>query len=94
MIYINGTNLPVEKITVAYTDYVVLAMLTVMLAGLTLLFVYGFFMYQRIADRYRLKYSFDRELEFKETNDKKDSETRNKTLDRRYKAFLRRTYKD
>lgn len=45
---------------------------------------------QRILDRYRLKYSFDREIESKECS-KVDTEEK---LNRRERNFKRRTFKD
>ena len=45
---------------------------------------------ERIADRYRLKYGFDREIESKEIS-KEDTELK---LDRRERNFKRRTFKD
>lgn len=55
--------------------------LLVFLEGLTL---------QRIADRYRLKYSFDREIESKEIS-KEDTDLK---LNKREQRFRRRVFKD
>lgn len=45
---------------------------------------------ERIADRYRIKYGFDREIESKEAS-KEDTELK---LDRRERNFKRRAFKD
>jgi len=45
---------------------------------------------QRILDRYRLKYSFDREIEAKECS-KEDTEEK---LNKRERLFKRRVFKD
>lgn len=45
---------------------------------------------QRIADRYRLKYGFDKDIEAKEIS-KEDTDLK---LEKRERSFKRRTFKD
>jgi len=80
--------------TVEYTQYyfpadvvVILAMVAVFSLFMFLLVIYDFSRMRRVLDYYRLKYTFDRDVESKDTKDPEK-------LDRREKYFKRRTFKD
>jgi hypothetical protein len=58
------------------------------------LIVFGLALQTRsLLDRYRLKYSFDRDIELKHIDGKTEIKRMN-NLDRRFKAFKRRTLTD
>jgi len=79
---------PIDNtVTIASSDYIMLgiaAIFTTMMAMLGFLLAVKT---RSILDRYRLKYSFDREIESKEIDNIKN-------LDEREKRFKRRVYKD
>lgn len=84
---INGT------ITIGLVDYVAIAFVIIMFMGFMALFLFIAIEQSRIADRYRLKYSFDREIERKEIGTK-DIDEIEKRLNKREKRFKRRVFKD
>ena len=57
---------------------------------LAMLLLFVLLKFERLLDRYRLKYSFDRELESKEMG----KENQEEKLNRRERLFKRRTFKD
>lgn len=57
------------------------------MAILSIVLLLAFDTYRRIADRYRLKYGFDKDIELKELNNPNN-------LERRENAFKKRVYKD
>jgi len=74
-------------VTIPASDYVMLGIVAIFTTMMALL---GFLLAVKtrsILDRYRLKYSFDREIESKEIDNIKN-------LDEREKRFKRRVYKD
>ena len=79
---------PIDNtVTIASSDYIMLGIVAIFTTMMTLL---GFLLAVKtrsILDRYRLKYSFDREIESKEIDNVKN-------LDEREKRFKRRVYKD
>jgi len=79
---------PIDNtVTIASSDYIMLGIVAIFTTMMTLL---GFLLAVKtrsILDRYRLKYSFDREIESKEIDNIKN-------LDEREKRFKRRVYKD
>jgi hypothetical protein len=75
---------------VPVSDYLALAFLTFFVT-FTLLFLFLVWIRaDKLLDRYRLKYSFDREIERKECS-KEDTEEK---LNKRERLFKRRTFKD
>jgi hypothetical protein len=63
--------------------------LTLLLLGLTVVFL----RVCRLLDRYRLKYSFDKEIEFKEVGGK-DEYNKEERIARRERLWRRRVFKD
>lgn len=49
--------------------------------------------YERLLDRYRLKYGFDKEIEFKEVSGKTE-EKKEDRIERRERLWRRRVFKD
>ena len=74
-------------VTIPASDYVMVGIVAIFMTMLTLLGFLLAFKTRSILDRYRLKYSFDREIESKEIDNIKN-------LDEREKRFKRRVYKD
>jgi hypothetical protein len=68
-------------------DYIMVGMIAIFMTLMTLLFFLLALKTRSLLDRYRLKYSFDKELESKEIDNVKN-------LDRREQAFKRRVFKD
>ena len=71
-------------------DYIVSMFGIMFFMLLSLLFLFEGMKVQRILDRYRLKYSFDRDIEAKEIS-KEDADLK---LNRRERNFKRRVFKD
>lgn len=90
----NHIDLINNTITLDLGNYVMVAMFMVLFFGMSILFLFAFVEVRRTLDRYRLKYTFDRELEFKDTDENKNSEERNRRLDKREKYFKKRVFKD
>ena len=78
------------ELFIPLSDYIIMVVIALVLVGFTLLFFLEGLSLTRILDRYRLKYSFDRELEGKDIKDE-DKELR---LNRRERRFKRRVFKD
>lgn len=74
-------------------DNLTMGILALISIGLMLLFVWGVFVLGKRLDRYRLKYGFDRELEIKDIDNRKETTKQNR-LDKREKAFNKRVFKD
>jgi hypothetical protein len=61
----------------------------ILVVGLMIIF-YAYLRLERLLDRYRLKYGFDREVEGKETN----GDNKEEKLNRSERSFKRRVFKD
>lgn len=85
MIYYNQTA---NTFTVPTGDYLSMGIFMVSFFMIMLVFMFLFLRTQRLLDRYRLKYSFDKEIEQKE-----GAETEHK-MNNRERLFKRRTFKD
>lgn len=85
MIYYNQTA---NTFTVPTGDYLAMGIFMVSFFMIMLVFMFLFLRTQRLLDRYRLKYSFDKEIEQKE-----GAETEHK-MNNRERLFKRRTFKD
>jgi uncharacterized membrane protein len=80
-------NIIDNTVTIPVGDYIMVAMIAIFMSLMTLLFFLLALKTRSLLDRYRLKYSFDRELESKEIDNIKN-------LDKREQAFKRRVFKD
>lgn len=86
MIYYNQTA---QTFTVPVADYGLLVCFFIISVGLLFLFMLVAFKMRNIADRYRLKYGFDKDIERKEMDNPTDAK-----LNRKEEIFRRRTFKD
>lgn len=84
------TRLSETGLYIPLENYLVMSMLAVTLAVFVVMFLYGTVQLGKRLDRYRLKYGFDNEIESKDITSK-DIAGR---LEKRQKAFNRRTLKD
>jgi hypothetical protein len=79
---------PIDNtVTIPAGDYVMIGLVAIFMSLMTLAFFLLALKTRSLLDRYRLKYSFDRELESKEIDNVKN-------LDKREQAFKRRVLKD
>jgi hypothetical protein len=79
---------PIDNtVTIPADDFVMVGLIAIFMSFMTLLFFLLALKTRSLLDRYRLKYSFDKELESKEIDNVKN-------LDRREQAFKRRVFKD
>jgi len=72
---------------VPIADYAVMTIITIGIMALMLIFLFAYIRESRIADRYRLKYGFDKDIELKEMDNPKN-------LEKRESRFKRRVFKD
>jgi hypothetical protein len=76
----------------SHVNDVTLAVVVLLMAFVSLLLILLVVKFERLLDRYRLKYGFDREIERKETSG--DNTSQNEKLNRRERLFKRRVFKD
>ena len=76
----------IEEITVRLSDYIGLGMIAIAGILFSLLFFLVADKMRRLADRYRLKYGFDKDIENKEFNPDR--------FEYREKMFKKRVFKD
>lgn len=93
--YLNVTRSEVSQIGlyVPFEEHLVLVVSLIITFVFMILFAIDAFALRKILDRYRLKYSFDRDIERKDITGKTET-IKDKKLDRRQKSFEKRVLKD
>jgi hypothetical protein len=81
------------EILVDAGNYISLGMIALFATLFAMLFFSVALRLERIADRYRLKYGFDKDIERKEVS-KKDNTEIDEVLGRRERRYKRRVFKD
>lgn len=80
-----------EELFIPLADYIGMTIIASFLGFVFSLAFFDNLKIQRLTDRYRLKYGFDKDIESKEIESKHDIDLK---LERRERRFKRRVFKD